>query len=62
MNCRICGQRIVLVPSAAERAAKDVCNNPASHYTNLFREHANCALRKRAEDTLALMRRLRSPT
>lgn len=57
--CTICGKPIVLVPSAAERAAKDVSGRPASYYTNLFREHANCALRKRMDDTAALMRRLR---
>lgn len=56
MNCSICKKHIVLVPSAAERAAKDVSGRTAAHYTALFTEHAACTLAKRAEDTRALMR------
>lgn len=56
MNCTICGKPIVLVPSAAERAAKDVTGKPASYFTSLFTEHSLCAVRKRQADTLALMR------
>lgn len=58
MNCTLCGRPIVLVPSAAERAAKDVTGKPAAYYTSLFRQHSGCLLAKRAEDTTALMRRI----
>lgn len=58
MNCTICGQPIILVPSASERAAKDVTGKPAAYYTSLFRQHSDCLLAKRAEDTAALMRKL----
>lgn len=57
MNCTLCGKPVVLVPSAAERAAKDVTGKPASYYTSLFRQHADCLLAKRAADTSALMKR-----
>jgi hypothetical protein len=55
MNCTICGQPIVLVPSAAERAAKDKDGTTASYYTNLFTEHTECALWKRDKDVRTLM-------
>ena len=57
MNCTICGKRIILSPSAAERAAKDVTGKPASYYTSLFREHAECTINKRTEATKELLRR-----
>lgn len=58
MNCTICGKPIVLVPSAAERAAKDVTGKSAAYYTSLFRQHSGGLLAKRAEDTTALMKRI----
>lgn len=58
MPCTICHQPVVLVPSAAERARK-YQDHPASYYTQLFTEHAECTLRKRAQDTRALMQRIR---
>ncbi|MFN7882788.1 MAG: hypothetical protein ACK5PF_07215 [bacterium] len=58
MNCSICHKPIVLSPSAAERAAKDVTGRPASFYTGLFREHTECQLAKRQQETSDLMRRL----
>lgn len=60
MNCTICHRPIVLIPSAAERAAKDVAGNGAAYYTRLFTEHSDCTLRKREQDTLELMRRITS--
>jgi len=57
MNCTLCSKPIVLVPSAHERAAKDVSGNTAAYYTSLFREHSECALRKRQADTTALIQR-----
>ena len=59
MNCTLCGKPIQLDPSAAERAAKDTSGKPARYYTNLFREHTNCLLKKRSEDASELMRKLR---
>lgn len=44
MKCKHCNKEIVLVPSAAERAAKDTAGNPASFYTALFQYHAQCQL------------------
>jgi hypothetical protein len=57
MNCTICKKPITLVPSAAERARKDVCGRPASYYTALFTEHAACTVAKREQETIELMRR-----
>ena len=54
--CTICGKPIVLVPSATERARK--YGETPRYYLNLFREHANCALRVRREETSALLREL----
>lgn len=54
-NCTICGGKIVLVPSAAERARK--CGGKASDYTKLFTEHAQCTIDKRERETLELIRR-----
>lgn len=53
----MCGQPIILSPSAAERAAKDVTGKSAAYYTNLFKTHADCELEKRARDTAELMKR-----
>lgn len=58
MNCTICGKPIVLVPSAAERARKDVTGKTAAYYTSLFTEHGECVVAKREAETLALMRKL----
>lgn len=57
-NCRICGKPIVLVPSAKERAEK--YGGKPSDYTRLFDTHTDCALKKREEDTLELMRRTKA--
>lgn len=59
MNCTICGKKITLVPSAAERAAKDVTGKSAAYYTRLFTEHAQCVIDKRERETLELMRSTR---
>ena len=59
MKCSICGKEIVLSPSAKERA--DKYGGTPAFYTSLFREHSECALKKRREDTLELMRRSRDP-
>lgn len=55
MNCTFCKRPIVLVPSAAERAAKDVTGRPASFFTSLFTEHSECTLHKREVTTSHLM-------
>lgn len=59
MLCTLCSRPIVLVPSAAERAAKDVTGKTASYYRGLFTAHSECQLKARAESTSELMRRLR---
>lgn len=46
-NCTICGKPIILIPSAKERAAKDVTGKSAEYYRNLFTEHSECTLAKR---------------
>lgn len=57
MNCTICDKPVVLVPSAAERAAKT--GEPAAYYTRLFPTHADCFLAKQKKETSELMRRIR---
>lgn len=54
-NCIHCKKPIILVPSAEERAAKDISGLPASFYRNHFTEHTECALAKRKAETTALM-------
>lgn len=56
MNCTHCNKPIILVPSAAERAAKDLSGRPASYYAGLFKEHSECALKARREGTSALIK------
>lgn len=56
MNCLICGMKIVLRPSAEERAAK--YGGTASDYTKLFTTHSHCDVEKRAKETEELMRRI----
>ena len=57
MNCKHCHKPIVLVPSAAERAKKDVAGRTAAYYTSLFEYHTECQLALRAQGTAELMRR-----
>ena len=60
MNCSLCGEPIVLIPSAEERARKDVTGKTPAYYRSLFTSHAACELKKREEDTLVLIRSLKS--
>lgn len=55
MKCKHCHKEIILVPSAAERAAKDVTGKTAAHYTSLFDYHSECTLELRRQSTEALM-------
>jgi hypothetical protein len=55
VNCSICGKKIVLVPSASERAKR--YGGRASDYTALFTYHAQCMTDKRNADTLELIKR-----
>ncbi len=43
--CKLCGKRIVLVPSAKERAEKH--GGTASDYTRMFTTHSDCLLKYR---------------
>lgn len=56
MKCNLCNKKIVLNPSAAERARK--FGGVPSDYTKLFTVHSECALKKREADTLELIRRV----
>lgn len=56
-NCIICGKPIILIPSAEQRAAKDVTGKSAEYYRNLFTVHSTCTLLKRAEETMDLVRK-----
>ena len=56
MNCSICGKPIRLSPTAAQRAAKDM-HRTAKDYERMFTTHADCALQKREQETIELMRR-----
>lgn len=53
MNCSICGKRIVLVPSAAERARR--FGGRPQDYTRLFTAHAACTVAAREDGARALM-------
>lgn len=55
-NCDICRKPIVLVPSASERSRQT--GKSAAYFENLFTMHDYCALKKRSDDTYALIRRL----
>lgn len=57
MKCKHCGKEVVLVPSAAERAKKDVTGKTAAYYTSLFDYHTACTLKSRAEGVRELMQR-----
>ena len=56
MKCSHCGKKIVLVPSAEDRARK--YGGKPSDYTALFTIHAQCQIEKRNAMTLELMRSL----
>ena len=56
MNCSICGKKIILVPSAKERAKR--YGGKPSDYTKLFTEHHECLIQKREQDTIAAIRKL----
>lgn len=55
MKCTICDKKIVLVPSAAERARK--FGGKPSDYTSLFTTHSQCAVNKREQEAVELMRK-----
>jgi hypothetical protein len=57
MKCTICSKEVVLIPSARERAAKH--GGKPADYTKLFTTHAECAIAKYNDETLALMRQIR---
>ena len=59
MKCLLCGKEIVLVPSAAERAKKDVTGKTAEYYTKLFPRHAKCELDLREQQVSELIQRRR---
>lgn len=52
-NCTICGKPVVLVPSAAERSRAS--GLPASYYLDLFTYHGECLIKKRNQETSALI-------
>lgn len=51
MKCSICGEEIVLSPSAKERAER--YGGAASHYTRLFTTHAECVLAQRRAEPVS---------
>jgi hypothetical protein len=57
MNCTYCKKPVVLSPSAAERAAKDVTGKSAAYYTRLFPNHAACSIAARSAAAIDAMRR-----
>lgn len=56
VNCTICGKKIVLVPSAQERARK--FGGEPSDYVKMFTTHSDCAVKKRSQESTDLMRRI----
>ena len=61
MNCTICNKPIVLIPSASERAAKDVTGKSTQYYTSLFTTHVDCTLTKRTADLSKLLEKYNGP-
>ncbi len=59
-RCLICSKPIVLIPTAAERAAKDVSGKTAQYYLDLFTIHAECQLKKRSSEAAELIRQNRN--
>ena len=57
MKCSYCGQPIVLVPSATERAQK--YGGKPIDYINLFTMHGTCQVLKREKETRELMCKIR---
>lgn len=56
-DCTICGEPIILVPSAKARA--DKCGETPAFYTALFTEHGECTVAKRSAESVDTMRRHR---
>lgn len=56
LNCTYCGEPIILVPSAEERAKKDCTGKSARYYRNLFTIHTQCQIDKRSDEALKLMK------
>jgi hypothetical protein len=56
MTCKYCGKPVVLIPSAAERAQKDVTGKTAQYYRDLFPDHAACVVAERSRQSVELMR------
>lgn len=59
MKCSFCRRPVVLVPSAEERAAKDVTGKSAAYYRSLFTMHSDCQLALRKAGTDEMMRKLK---
>ena len=59
MICRICKKKIVLVPSAAERAKK--FGGTPNDYTKLFTTHTKCFLAERHQGVLDLIGEKNAP-
>jgi hypothetical protein len=57
-KCTICGQDIVLMPPASERAKKDLSGNSAQYYLDLFPDHPECVVSKRSQESRDLMARI----
>jgi hypothetical protein len=56
-KCTICGEPIILRPSAAERSRRDVNGLPPSYYLDLFTEHDSCLLEKRQREVMELIQK-----
>lgn len=52
-KCRICGQPIILKPSAEERAIR--YGGVPSDYIKMFDAHSSCALAERSQQVAALI-------
>lgn len=57
-TCPECGKKIILNPSAEQRAKKDLSGNTATYYTSLFTIHSDCQIKKRNRETIELIRRI----
>jgi hypothetical protein len=57
-TCPECGKKIILNPSAEQRAKNDLSGNTAAYYRSLFTIHSDCLIQKRNRETIELISRI----
>jgi hypothetical protein len=57
MACKYCGEPVVLMPSAEQRARR-YNDHPAAYYTALFPDHVSCVIKNNTDEVHKLMNRI----